>query len=277
MGRRRPAPSLTPASPSRRPDRCDRRAGGSAWWRRAPRRNVPLLRLYDRSGKHSRACTARTRAADRLYVQHSGAYNLTSGRLPLGSWARLSLHVVTAGDGEHGRGLPERHARSTGHGGEPRHRAASTTRADRQRHRRSAVRRRRRRRHRGRDAPGLTPPPTRGAVASVGAGVGEASCPPRARTASRSRRVQRQLQDAERVVVAHLAVGLRVAERVVAAAAGADDELADAVRGSARPPASAARSARSVVVAGQDQVGAGVVERLPERLLPASLPCCRRS
>ncbi len=61
--------------------------------------NVPLLRLYDSSGTRLASLYRQNQSSDRLYVQHSGAYNLTSGRLPLGSWARLQLHVVTAGAG----------------------------------------------------------------------------------------------------------------------------------------------------------------------------------
>jgi hypothetical protein len=59
--------------------------------------NVPLLRLYDANGSRLVSLYRQNQSSDRVYVQHSGAYNLTSGRLPLGSWARLQLRVVTAG------------------------------------------------------------------------------------------------------------------------------------------------------------------------------------
>jgi hypothetical protein len=59
--------------------------------------NVPLLRLYDGNGTRLVSLYRQNQSSDRVYVQHSGTYNLTSGKLPLGSWARLQLHVVTAG------------------------------------------------------------------------------------------------------------------------------------------------------------------------------------
>jgi hypothetical protein len=59
--------------------------------------NVPLLRLYDSSGTRLASLYRQNQSSDRLYVQHSGTYNLTSGKLPLGAWGRLQLHVVTAG------------------------------------------------------------------------------------------------------------------------------------------------------------------------------------
>ena len=79
-------------------------------------------------------------------------------------------------------------------------------------------------------------------------------------------RVQRQLQHPEGGVVAHLAVGggwSRPAGQV--AAAGADHELADPARRVGLAVGVLRREALVVVVvAGQYQVGVGVIERLVE-------------
>jgi hypothetical protein len=60
--------------------------------------NVPLLRLYDPSGARLVSFYRQNQDADRLYVQHSGRYNATSGRLALNTWARFELTVSTAGN-----------------------------------------------------------------------------------------------------------------------------------------------------------------------------------
>ena len=59
--------------------------------------NVPLLRLFDGNGVRLVSLFRQNRSRDELWVQHSGAFHRTTGRLPLGSWAQLGLRVVTAG------------------------------------------------------------------------------------------------------------------------------------------------------------------------------------
>lgn len=59
--------------------------------------NVPLLRLFDPSGRRLVSAFRQNSSRDRVYVQHSGAYHSTSGKLPLNRWARVSLVVTTAG------------------------------------------------------------------------------------------------------------------------------------------------------------------------------------
>lgn len=59
--------------------------------------NVPIVRLFDAAGTRLVSFYRQNQASDKLYVQHNGTFNLTSGLLPLGSWARVSVHVVTAG------------------------------------------------------------------------------------------------------------------------------------------------------------------------------------
>jgi hypothetical protein len=61
--------------------------------------NVPVLRLFDASGTRLVSFYRQNLAQDRLYVQHSGTIFLTTGKLPLGSWAHVELHVITAGAG----------------------------------------------------------------------------------------------------------------------------------------------------------------------------------
>src|SRR5207245_11269341 len=79
-----------------------------------------------------------------------------------------------------------------------------------------------------------------------------------------ARGVERELQDAKGVVVAHLAVLDRGHDRVMAPAARAHDELAYAARGIERPAPLLRREALVVVVmATQDDVRVEVVERLP--------------
>src|SRR5581483_7069114 len=66
--------------------------------------------------------------------------------------------------------------------------------------------------------------------------------------------------------VADLAVRLDVADFVVVVAAGADDELADAPRGvGVAVRVLGGEPFVDVLVAGEDDLGAGVVERGPER------------
>jgi hypothetical protein len=61
--------------------------------------NVPILRLYNASGTRILALYRQNLAGDKLYVQHSGAYNSTTGTLPLNTWRRFEVHVIVAGAG----------------------------------------------------------------------------------------------------------------------------------------------------------------------------------
>lgn len=59
--------------------------------------NVPLLRLFDPSGTRLLSLYRQNNDYDKLYVQHSGGYNSTSGRLALNTWGRFEVTVKTAG------------------------------------------------------------------------------------------------------------------------------------------------------------------------------------
>src|SRR2546425_11848854 len=105
-------------------------------------------------------------------------------------------------------------------------------------------------------------------VAAAGAAVGERLPRLGNELPVVAARVERQLEDAERVPVAHLTVRLRgTRDRVVVLAAGADDELANAA---GRVRCAGRRLGREalivVVVPVEDDVCARVVEVLPDRL-----------
>jgi hypothetical protein len=59
--------------------------------------NVPLLRLYNAGGARLVNLYRQNQSSDRVWVQHSGGYHATSGRLPLDTWGRVQLRTVTAG------------------------------------------------------------------------------------------------------------------------------------------------------------------------------------
>jgi hypothetical protein len=61
--------------------------------------NVPLLRLYDQAGTRLVSVFRQNGTSNKLYVAYGGSNYLTSGLLPLGTWARLSVRLVTAGSG----------------------------------------------------------------------------------------------------------------------------------------------------------------------------------
>ena len=65
-------------------------AGGSSG-------NVPIVRLFDASGARLLSFYRQNNDGDRLYVQHSGRYNSTSGWLALNTWAHFDVTVRTAG------------------------------------------------------------------------------------------------------------------------------------------------------------------------------------
>lgn len=59
--------------------------------------NVPLIRMFDAGGTRLLSLYRQNEDYDRLYVQHSGRYNSTSGALALNAWGRLEVTVKTAG------------------------------------------------------------------------------------------------------------------------------------------------------------------------------------
>lgn len=62
----------------------------------ASRSNVPIFRLFSASGKRLVSLYRQNQDSDRIWVQHSSAYNATSGRLPLNRWAHFELRVANA-------------------------------------------------------------------------------------------------------------------------------------------------------------------------------------
>ena len=63
----------------------------------APGGNVPLLRLYSETGERVLSFYRQNEAGSRLYVQHSGLFNTTTGVLPLGTWGTIQVRVRVNG------------------------------------------------------------------------------------------------------------------------------------------------------------------------------------
>jgi hypothetical protein len=61
--------------------------------------NVPLLRLFDANGTRLVSLYRQNLAGNKVYVQHSGTWNLTSALAPLGTWSQVELRVVAGGTG----------------------------------------------------------------------------------------------------------------------------------------------------------------------------------
>ncbi|MEX2552824.1 MAG: PQQ-binding-like beta-propeller repeat protein [Actinomycetota bacterium] len=61
--------------------------------------NVPIFRLFDSAGTRLVSFYRQNQDWDKLWLQHSGTYNSTTGTLPLNSWARVELHVIAGGAG----------------------------------------------------------------------------------------------------------------------------------------------------------------------------------
>ena len=61
--------------------------------------NVPLLRLFDASGVRQFSLYRQNANADRVYVNWGGTAFSTTGRLPLGTWARFVVHITTGAAG----------------------------------------------------------------------------------------------------------------------------------------------------------------------------------
>ncbi|WP_225753255.1 Ig-like domain-containing protein [Actinotalea sp. Marseille-Q4924] len=61
--------------------------------------NVPLLRLFDPSGRRVLSVFRQNLASNRVYVSDGSANVLTSGTLPLNRWSHLTVAVTGAGTG----------------------------------------------------------------------------------------------------------------------------------------------------------------------------------
>jgi hypothetical protein len=61
--------------------------------------NVPLLRIFDATGARQLAVYRQNASADRVYVAFAGTTALTTGRIALGSWAHVRVHVVAGAAG----------------------------------------------------------------------------------------------------------------------------------------------------------------------------------
>ncbi len=59
--------------------------------------SVPLYRLFDPDGNRLINLYRQNQNQNKLWIQHSGAFYSTTGRLPLGTWVDLELRVVTTG------------------------------------------------------------------------------------------------------------------------------------------------------------------------------------
>lgn len=59
--------------------------------------NVPLIRLYNDVGTRVLSLYRQNASGSKLYVQHSGLYNTTTGVLPLDTWGNLVVKVRVAG------------------------------------------------------------------------------------------------------------------------------------------------------------------------------------
>jgi len=61
--------------------------------------NVPLFRLYNASGIRLVSLYRQNASGDKVRITHSDMGVDTAGRLPLGKWGRIKLHLVAAGTG----------------------------------------------------------------------------------------------------------------------------------------------------------------------------------
>jgi hypothetical protein len=59
--------------------------------------NVPLIRLYDSAGARMLSLYRQNAAGSRLYIQHSGIFNTTTGVLPLDTWGNVQVKVHVNG------------------------------------------------------------------------------------------------------------------------------------------------------------------------------------
>lgn len=60
--------------------------------------NVPILRLFDSGGSRRVSLYRQSASGNKIYVGYNGTNYLTSGLLPLGTWAHFDLHII-AGTG----------------------------------------------------------------------------------------------------------------------------------------------------------------------------------
>ena len=61
--------------------------------------NVPLLRLFDSAGNRILSLYRQNLSGNAVWVTYGGVRYLTSGTLPLSTWAQVEVHVIVAGTG----------------------------------------------------------------------------------------------------------------------------------------------------------------------------------
>ena len=61
--------------------------------------NVPLFRLLDSTGARIISLARQNLDSNKIRVTYGGTGYTTTGRLPLGTWANLELHIIVAGTG----------------------------------------------------------------------------------------------------------------------------------------------------------------------------------
>jgi hypothetical protein len=61
--------------------------------------NVPLLRLFDPSGVRLLSLYRQNKSTNSIWVTDSSTRYATTGKLPLGTWAQVEVHTITAGPG----------------------------------------------------------------------------------------------------------------------------------------------------------------------------------
>jgi hypothetical protein len=61
--------------------------------------NVPLLRLFDSTGTRVLSLYRQNLSGNAVWVTYAGVRYLTSGLLPVGTWAQVEVHVIVAGNG----------------------------------------------------------------------------------------------------------------------------------------------------------------------------------
>jgi hypothetical protein len=61
--------------------------------------NVPLLRLFDPSGVRLLSLYRQNESTNSIWVTDSSTRYATTGKLPLGTWAQVEVHTITAGPG----------------------------------------------------------------------------------------------------------------------------------------------------------------------------------
>ncbi len=61
--------------------------------------NVPIFRLYDSYGKQWISLYRQNQDSNRVYVTDGATRWLASQTMPLNTWVKFDLHIITAGSG----------------------------------------------------------------------------------------------------------------------------------------------------------------------------------